>query len=56
MLQTPEGFAPDFRSRYFKEDFPYGMRYIVDLAYKHIIDIPVVKTIYDWGIKTVFLT
>lgn len=50
MVQTPEGFIPDFHSRYFTEDFLYGMRYIVDLAYKYSIDIPVIKTVYDWGI------
>ena len=52
MVQMPEGFVPDFHSRYFTEDFPYGMRYIVDLAYKNNIDIPVIKTVYDWGIRT----
>ena len=51
VLQTPEGFIPDFHSRYFTDDFPYGMRYIVDLAHKNDIDIPVIQTVYDWGIK-----
>lgn len=50
MIQTPDGFVPDFHSRYFTEDFPYGMRYIVELACKYNIDIPVIKTIFDWGI------
>ena len=49
MIQTAEGFIPDFHSRYFTEDFPYGMRYIVHLAHKNNIDIPVIKTVYDWG-------
>lgn len=51
MIQTAEGFIPDFHSRYFTEDFPYGMRYIVDLANENNIDIPVIQTVYDWGIK-----
>ena len=53
MVQTPEGFIPDFQSRYFTEDFPYGMRYIVDLANQNDIDIPVITTVYDWGIHIV---
>ena len=43
-------YEPDFSSRYFIEDFPYGMRYIVDLAQKNNVDIPVIQTVYDWGI------
>lgn len=50
MIQLSEGYLPDFNSRYFTEDFPYGMRYIVDLAEKNKIDIPVIKHVYDWGI------
>lgn len=51
MVQTPEGFLPDFHSRYFTEDFPYGMRHIVYLAQKNNVDIPIILTVYDWGIR-----
>ena len=51
MIQMPKGFVPNLHSRYFTEDFPYGMRYIVDLAYQNNIDIPVITTVYDWGIR-----
>ena len=56
MIQTPEGFVPDFHSRYFTEDFPYGMRYIVDLAQKNNVDIPVIQTVFDWGIRIASLS
>lgn len=55
MLQISEGYLPDFNSRYFTEDFPYGMRYIVDLAEKNLIDIPVIKHVYDWGIVKTYI-
>ena len=51
MIQTTEGYVPDFQSRYFKEDFPYGMHYIVDLARQNNTDIPFIQEIYNWGIQ-----
>lgn len=50
MIQMPEGFIPDLHSRYFTEDFPFGMRYIVELALKNNIDIPIINNVFDWGI------
>lgn len=44
-----KGFIPDFASRYFTEDFPYGMRFIVDCAHKYNINIPTIEKIYKWG-------
>lgn len=49
MVQTPEGFVPDFHSRYFTEDFPYGMRYIVETAAKVQAPIPTIDRVYQWG-------
>lgn len=49
MVQTPEGFVPDFHSRYFTEDFPYGMRYIVEMAAKVQAPIPTIDRVYQWG-------
>ena len=49
MIQTAEGFIPDFHSRYFTEDFPYGMRYIVETAAKIQAPIPTIDRIYQWG-------
>ena len=33
-------YEPDFSSRYFIEDFPYGMRFIVDTARKYNVNTP----------------
>lgn len=49
MIEVPGGFIPDFSSRYFTEDFPYGMRFIVETAHTHHVPIPTIEKIYDWG-------
>lgn len=46
-------FEPDFTSRYFTEDFPYGMRFIVDTAKKYEVNIPVISKVYQWGINII---
>lgn len=54
MKEISGGFIPDFSSRYFTEDFPYGMRFIVETAKKHHVDIPTIEEVYHWGMsKTV---
>ena len=47
-----DGFIPDFKSRYFTEDFPFGLRWIVEVARRMNIKTPVIDKVYDWGIKT----
>lgn len=49
MRETPQGWVPDFDSRYFREDFPYGLRIIRDLAHENGIDTPVIDKVYNWG-------
>lgn len=51
MIQTEEGWIPDFKSRYFTEDFPYGLKYIWQLAHAYNISTPVVDEVYQWGIS-----
>ena len=46
-------FEPDFTSRYFTEDFPYGMRFIVETAKKYEVNIPVISKVYQWGINII---
>ncbi|MDD5792535.1 MAG: NAD/NADP octopine/nopaline dehydrogenase family protein [Erysipelotrichaceae bacterium] len=46
-------YEPDFTSRYFTEDFPYGMRYIVETAKKCDVEIPIIDTVYYWGIEKI---
>ena len=51
MIRTPEGWLPDFQSRYFTEDFPYGLKYIWQLAHYHNIPCPNIDKVYTWGIS-----
>lgn len=46
-----EGWIPDFSSRYFTEDFPYGLRYIRDLARQEGIETPAIDEVYEWGMR-----
>ena len=49
MKETSGGFIPDFTSRYFTEDFPYGMRFIIETAQSHNFPIPTIDKVYHWG-------
>jgi len=51
MKEVEKGWVPDFESRYFTEDFPYGLRFIVELARKHGIETPKIDIVYEWGMK-----
>lgn len=49
MTDTGEGYVPDFRSRYFTEDFPYGLAIIRRLAMEKGTPVPVIDKVYEWG-------
>lgn len=49
MIETPQGWIPDFTSRYFTEDFGYGLRFIYNLARKEILSVPHINEVYAWG-------
>jgi len=51
MKEVEGGWIPDFSSRYFTEDFPYGMRFIVETAHKQGVPIPTIETVYQWGLS-----
>lgn len=52
MRQLPEGgWVPDFHSRYFTEDFPYGLQIIVRLAHEHAVPVPTLQRVLDWGLS-----
>ncbi len=53
MKETPSGWIPDFSSRYFTEDFPYGLRFIRDLLVQEEIDAPFIEEVYQWGMMKV---
>ena len=46
-------YEPDFTSRYFTEDFPYGMRFIVEVAEKYQIEMPIIQHVYNWGMEMI---
>lgn len=53
MVQVPGGWKADFGSRYFTEDFPFGLRWIKQLAEKNNIETPVIDKVYDWGMNLI---
>ena len=50
MKKTEKGWTPDFTSRYFTEDFPYGLQLIKDLAIKNNLSTPTIDMVLQWGI------
>ena len=53
MVQTAEGWIPDFDSRYFTEDFAVGLKYVRDLAKKYGVAVPTMDKIYTWGVNLI---
>lgn len=53
MIKVDEGWIADFSSRYFTEDFPYGLKYIWQLAHKNGILCPNIDKVYAWGISKI---
>lgn len=53
MKEVDGGWIPDFESRYFTEDFPYGLRYIWHLAHEKGIDVPCIDKVYAWGMDKI---
>ena len=51
MKEVEGGWIPDFSSRYFTEDFPYGMHFIVKTAHEQGVVIPTIERIYQWGLS-----
>ena len=51
MIKTEKGYIADFQSRYFTEDFPYGLKYIWKLAHENGIACPNIDMVYEWGMS-----
>lgn len=51
MIQTTGGWIPDFKDRYFTEDFPYGLQVIKEVAVKNNILTPIIDNVLMWGNK-----
>lgn len=48
MKKTEGGYVPDFNSRYFTEDFPYGLTFVQRLAREKGIATPAIDRIMAW--------
>lgn len=53
MKRVDGGWVADFESRYFMEDFPFGLRWIVDTANKFSIQIKKIPIVYQWGMYSI---
>lgn len=49
MKKVDGGWKADYTSRYFTEDFPFGLRWIKELAEENNIKTPVIDEVYAWG-------
>lgn len=45
------GYMPDFHSRYFTEDFPYGLQIVQRLTHQHGVNSPVIDQVLQWGLS-----
>lgn len=53
MKEVTGGYVPDFHSRYFTEDFPYGLAIVHRLTHEKKVPSPTIDRIYDWGMKVI---
>lgn len=44
-------WIPDFDSRYFTEDFQFGLRFIKELAEEKVINAHHINQVYEWGMS-----
>lgn len=44
-------YEPDFESRYFTEDFAYGLKFVVELGGDLKMNMPTISSVYHWGTK-----
>lgn len=51
MIETANGWIPDTHSRYFTEDFGYGLKYIYQLAKEKKVLSPNTIEVFKWGNK-----
>jgi hypothetical protein len=53
MKKIDGGYIPDFSSRYFTEDFPFGLQIVQNQARQHGISTPMIDEILAWGNKQI---
>ena len=53
MIKVKGGYIPDFHSRYFTEDFPYGLAFVHRLTHEKGIPSPTIDRILEWGSRII---
>ena len=48
MVERDRGWIPDFKSRYFSTDFPYGLKIIKDIAILFEVNTPNIDKVWSW--------
>lgn len=56
MIEVEGRWVADYSSRYFTEDFPYGLKYIWQLAHENRVPCPYIDKVYQWGISKISST
>ncbi len=51
MIEEGEGWVPDFESRYFSTDFPYGLRLIKELGDIFGVKMPNIDRVWNWYVE-----
>ena len=51
MKRVEGGWEPDFSSRYFSADFPFGLKILTDLASKWNVAAPTMNEIWNWYLR-----
>ena len=51
MKKNADHWIPEFESRYFTEDFAFGLKYIWQLMHRYEINAPCIDKVYAWGIS-----
>lgn len=49
VYSSKTGFRLDRKSRYFTEDFPYGLRFVVEMGRDKGVKMPAMERVYEWG-------
>lgn len=55
MKAVEGGYVPDFQSRYFTEDFPYGLSIVRNLAHEKNVNVPTIDEVCRWGMNQLAL-
>lgn len=53
LKQVENGYILDTNTRYFSEDFPYGLHFIKIYCDKYGINAPNISKVYNWGMKMI---